>query len=183
MQFPPCSQHVLVTEPFISLPQRDWICFQFRAFVSLTSSYGMIWQSLLFLLAPNLHFDLSPRPPFGDFWNDLWRPFSFLSFFLKIFIYLVLNRSSQDLWSSLFHMEYLVVACGIQFPDQGSNPKPPVLGVWSLYFLLSISHSFTLTALWSMKYLFPRPQTYESYVPPIKYKFYLTLVTWIFLKI
>ena len=145
-----------------------------------------LWNDLtvpLIFAGPQSSFRSQPKTPIWRFWNDLWRPFSFLSFFLKIFIYLVLNCSSQDLWSSLLHMEYLVVACGIQFPDQGSNPNPPVLGVWSLYFLLIISHSFTLTVLWSMEYLFPPPQTYESYVPPIKYKFYLTLVTWIFLKI
>ena len=26
----------------------------------------------------------------------------------------------------------LVAACGIYFPDQGSNPRPPALGAWSL---------------------------------------------------
>ena len=26
----------------------------------------------------------------------------------------------------------LVAACGIYFPDQGSNPGPPALGAWSL---------------------------------------------------
>ena len=37
------------------------------------------------------------------------------------------------------HAESLVVACellvaayGIPFPDQGLNPEPPALGVWSL---------------------------------------------------
>ena len=51
-----------------------------------------------------------------------------LILFLKIlFIYLAvlgLSCSTQDLRSSLWHTGSLVVECGIQFPDQGSNLGP-----------------------------------------------------------
>ena len=56
------------------------------------------------------------------------------SFFFNLFIYVVvpgLSCSMQNLPSSLQHVgslavvcKLLVVACGIQFPGQGSNPGP-----------------------------------------------------------
>ena len=70
------------------------------------------------------------------FWNLLTFFFQevFLFVLKYLFIYLSslsLTCSSQDLWFSLQHTghlvamcELLVVACGIQFPDQGSNPGP-----------------------------------------------------------
>ena len=43
--------------------------------------------------------------------------------FLYLFIWLhqALTAGTWDLQSSLWHVEFLVVACVIQFPDQGSN--------------------------------------------------------------
>ena len=53
--------------------------------------------------------------------------FFFKEEFFKIFIYLaapVLSCGTWDLRSSLQHMGSLIVVCGIQFPDQGSNRGP-----------------------------------------------------------
>ena len=58
--------------------------------------------------------------------------FIFLFTFLYLFIYLAVSGLSCGTWDlQLQHMgslvvacEFLVVACGIQFPDQGSNPGP-----------------------------------------------------------
>ena len=94
--------------------------------------------------------------------KGFYRIFIFL-YFWKIFacIYLAvlgLGCSTWDLQSSLWHVGSLfpaftlsVVACGIQFPDQGSNPGPFVLGAQSL------SHWTTkkfLFALFTIKFFF-----------------------------
>ena len=58
-----------------------------------------------------------------------------IRFFLYFFIYLAalgLSCSTQDLSSLLQRAEYLVEPCGIQFPDQESNPGPLH---WELGFL------------------------------------------------
>jgi len=52
-----------------------------------------------------------------------------------IFMYLAvpgLSCSTWDLQSSLWHLESLVVACGILFPDWGSNLGLSAMGALSL---------------------------------------------------
>ena len=60
--------------------------------------------------------------------SQLQVPELYIFFSLKKFIYLFaytcLNWGPQDLWSSLQHVWFLVVACGIYFPDRGLNPGP-----------------------------------------------------------
>ena len=92
--------------------------------------------------------------------KGFYRIFIFL-YFWKIFVCislaaLGLSCSIWDLRSSLQHVgslftafTFLVTACGIQFPDQGSNPGPFVLGAWTL------SHWTTkkfLFVLWTIKF-------------------------------
>lgn len=48
-------------------------------------------------------------------------------FFFNILTYLAapgLSWDTRDLWSSLRHARSLAVACGIEFPEEGSNPGP-----------------------------------------------------------
>ena len=47
--------------------------------------------------------------------------YCFLNIYLAV---LHLSCSTGDPWSLLWHVGSLVVACGIQFPDQGSNLGP-----------------------------------------------------------
>ena len=48
------------------------------------------------------------------------------AFFKYLFIYLAAPGLRWGMW------DLLIVACGLYFPDRGSNPGPPALGAWSL---------------------------------------------------
>ena len=66
--------------------------------------------------------------------NSVWTYAFFLSFLFLVFVYLAAlgpNCSAWGLQSSLQHVgslaaacEFLVVVCGIQFPNQALNPGP-----------------------------------------------------------
>ena len=52
------------------------------------------------------------------------RPVSESPLLLKLFVYLLFNLTAPDAGSLVVACKFFVVACGIQFPDQGSNLGP-----------------------------------------------------------